>query len=151
MVFLTYFTIGAIIFISILYFDFSHEEWNRYLHASRRYNEFGLTAKQKKETRAKQMQHVRKEGFQTFLDDCVRQNSSETVEKIKIVEHVESIEFTPEERLIYRQACHDAGLADGAAYDGISLEDQAKLLKRCAWSCLNLQPICEARANPQVR
>ncbi|CAE8597074.1 unnamed protein product [Polarella glacialis] len=49
---------------------------------------------------------------QEFVDGYVRQNSSELVEAIRVVEHTELVEHTPEERIIYRQACHDNGIFD---------------------------------------
>ena len=44
-----------------------------------------------------------KEAAQKFLDDCVRQNTSALVEAIQIIDHLEYVSHTPEERLIYRQ------------------------------------------------
>lgn len=68
-----------------------------------------------------------------FLDDFVRQNSSELIEAIRVEEHVELIDHVPEERLIYRQACHDHNIFDlQGGYDGVSLEDREALLRRCA-------------------
>ena len=68
-----------------------------------------------------------------FMDDYVRQNSSKLVDAIQIEEHERFLEHTAEERLIYRQACHDLGIFDlEAGYDTVDLQSRAELLQRCA-------------------
>eukprot|EP00746_Dinoflagellata_sp_MGD_P001530 gnl/MRDRNA2_/MRDRNA2_102897_c0_seq1.p1 gnl/MRDRNA2_/MRDRNA2_102897_c0~~gnl/MRDRNA2_/MRDRNA2_102897_c0_seq1.p1 ORF type:complete len:1184 (+),score=191.76 gnl/MRDRNA2_/MRDRNA2_102897_c0_seq1:98-3649(+) len=70
---------------------------------------------------------------ENFVKGYIRQNTSDLIEQIGIVEHDELVEHTSEERLIYRQACHDQGifnLADG--YNHMSLASRAVLLKRCS-------------------
>eukprot|EP00439_Symbiodinium_sp_Y106_P013106 s1988_g1.t3 len=70
---------------------------------------------------------------QKFVDKYIRQNTSDLVEKIRVQEHEEVVEHTSEERLIYRQACHDRGIFDlQNGYTHLSLQDRAELLKRCA-------------------
>ena len=74
-----------------------------------------------------------KEMAEGFVAGYIRQNTSALVERIGIVEHEELVEHAPEERLIYRQACHDKGVFDlRAGYAHISLDARAELLKRCA-------------------
>ncbi|CAE8660588.1 unnamed protein product [Polarella glacialis] len=69
---------------------------------------------------------------QEFVDGYVRQNSSELVEAIRVVEHTELVEHTPEERVIYRQACHDHGIFDlSQSYDHVCLKVREALLQRC--------------------
>eukprot|EP00929_Paragymnodinium_shiwhaense_P064962 TRINITY_DN32616_c0_g1_i3.p1 TRINITY_DN32616_c0_g1~~TRINITY_DN32616_c0_g1_i3.p1 ORF type:complete len:1241 (+),score=264.55 TRINITY_DN32616_c0_g1_i3:81-3803(+) len=68
-----------------------------------------------------------------YVKTYIRQNTSALIEQIGIVEHAEIVVHTPEERIIYRQACHDHGaynFADG--YDQMTLDARAFLLKRCA-------------------
>ena len=82
-----------------------------------------------------QQDHQRrlKEMAEGFVEGYIRQNTSALVERIGIVEHEELVEHAPEERLIYRQACHDKGVFDlRAGYAHISLDARAELLKRCA-------------------
>eukprot|EP00747_Dinoflagellata_sp_TGD_P121807 gnl/TRDRNA2_/TRDRNA2_173490_c2_seq10.p1 gnl/TRDRNA2_/TRDRNA2_173490_c2~~gnl/TRDRNA2_/TRDRNA2_173490_c2_seq10.p1 ORF type:complete len:784 (-),score=89.47 gnl/TRDRNA2_/TRDRNA2_173490_c2_seq10:1572-3902(-) len=68
-----------------------------------------------------------------FVQEHIRQNASELVEQIGVVEHEELVDHTSEERLIYRQACHDQGIFDLAdGYSHISLLSREVLLKRCA-------------------
>jgi len=68
-----------------------------------------------------------------FVEEHIRQNTSDLVEQIGIAQHEELVDHTPEERLIYRQACHDQGIFDLAAgYSQISLAAREELLKRCA-------------------
>eukprot|EP00928_Gymnodinium_smaydae_P068913 TRINITY_DN5220_c2_g3_i2.p1 TRINITY_DN5220_c2_g3~~TRINITY_DN5220_c2_g3_i2.p1 ORF type:complete len:1184 (-),score=141.99 TRINITY_DN5220_c2_g3_i2:148-3699(-) len=68
-----------------------------------------------------------------FVRKYIRQNTSALIENIAVVEHDELVEHSSEERLIYRQACHDQGIFNLAGgYDGISMEARAVLLKRCA-------------------
>jgi len=68
-----------------------------------------------------------------FVDKFIRQNTSALVDKIGIEEHEQMVEHTHEERLIYRQACHDQGIFDLAdGYTHISLKARKELLKRCA-------------------
>ncbi|CAE7278238.1 Hltf [Symbiodinium sp. CCMP2456] len=68
-----------------------------------------------------------------FVDKFIRQNTSALVEKIGVKEHEQMVEHTYEERLIYRQACHDQGIFDLAdGYTHISLKARKELLKRCA-------------------
>lgn len=68
-----------------------------------------------------------------FLDKCVRQNTSAIVGAICCTEHQELIALTPEEKLIYRQACHDQDIFDLASgYDAVGLQARASLLQRCA-------------------
>lgn len=70
---------------------------------------------------------------QRFLDEYVRQNSSAVVDAIRVVTHLQHVTPTREERILYRQACHDHDIFDlEAGYDGVSLESRAALLKRCA-------------------
>ncbi len=71
--------------------------------------------------------------LQTFIDKYVRQNKSNLVESICVCEHDELVDLTPEERLLYRQACHDLGIFDlEQGYQDISMEKRAILLQRCA-------------------
>jgi len=72
--------------------------------------------------------------LEQFVDDFVRQNSSKLVDSIKLVEHRELVQHVPEERLIYRQVCHDNGLFDlgPSGYNGASLEAREALLFCCA-------------------
>jgi len=73
------------------------------------------------------------ESAQMFLDTCMRQNSSDAVEAIRIVEHIEIVEHTQAERLIYLQACRDNGIYDvSAGYSDVSLAKREVLLRRCA-------------------
>jgi len=73
------------------------------------------------------------EEVRRFLSSCVRQNASEVVEAIRMEEHLELIHHIAEERLIYRQACHDEGIFDLAQdYAGVSIEAREALLLRCA-------------------
>lgn len=51
-------------------------------------------------------------GAQHFLDEYVRQNSSVLIDEIRIVVHMEYVQHTREERILYRQACHDKGIFD---------------------------------------
>jgi len=68
-----------------------------------------------------------------FLDTFVRQNSSELIERIRVEEHVQLVDHIPEERLIYRQACHDHQIFDlQGGYQDVGLEAREALLKRCA-------------------
>eukprot|EP00930_Biecheleria_cincta_P048911 TRINITY_DN34167_c0_g1_i1.p1 TRINITY_DN34167_c0_g1~~TRINITY_DN34167_c0_g1_i1.p1 ORF type:complete len:995 (-),score=165.18 TRINITY_DN34167_c0_g1_i1:327-3272(-) len=68
-----------------------------------------------------------------FLSEFVRQNVSEVVEAIAVEEHLELVHHVAEERLIYRQACHDHGIFDlEQDYDGASLAAREALLRRCA-------------------
>ncbi|CAE7420544.1 SHPRH, partial [Symbiodinium pilosum] len=70
-----------------------------------------------------EMQQKLQTASEKFVAGFIRQNTSALVEQIGIQEHEVLIEHTAEERLIYRQACHDRGvfdLADG--YTQISLE-----------------------------
>jgi len=70
---------------------------------------------------------------QRFVNNHIRQNTSELIEQIAIVEHEEFVEFTCEERLIYRQMCHDQGIFDlEAGYNHIGMPAREELLKRCA-------------------
>lgn len=71
--------------------------------------------------------------LQTFLDGHVRQNKSDLVEAIGVREHEELVDLTPEERLLYRQACHDHDIFDlEQGYQDVSVEKRAVLLQRCA-------------------
>jgi SNF2 family DNA or RNA helicase len=71
--------------------------------------------------------------LQTFIDKHVRQNKSNLVESICVCEHDELVDLTPEERLLYRQACHDLGIFDlEQGYQDISMEKRAILLQWCA-------------------
>eukprot|EP00929_Paragymnodinium_shiwhaense_P001824 TRINITY_DN102030_c0_g1_i1.p1 TRINITY_DN102030_c0_g1~~TRINITY_DN102030_c0_g1_i1.p1 ORF type:complete len:1008 (+),score=202.88 TRINITY_DN102030_c0_g1_i1:153-3026(+) len=75
---------------------------------------------------------LRAEG-QKFLDEYVRQNVSDLVEAIAVREHTEFVTHTAEERLIYRQACHDNGIFDlSEGYEGVDVAARAALLQRCA-------------------
>ena len=68
-----------------------------------------------------------------FVAEYIRQNTSELIERIGIVEHEELVEHTPAERMIYRQACHDRGVFElTQGYSHVSLHARAELLKRCA-------------------
>ena len=68
-----------------------------------------------------------------FVNEYIRQNTSELIERIDIVEHEDIVEHAAEERLIYRQACHDQGLFDlTEGYKHLNLNVRAELLKRCA-------------------
>ena len=58
------------------------------------------------------MQKKLHEECQAMISGFVRQNSSALVEAIAVREHTEFVEHTVEERLIYRQACHDHGVFD---------------------------------------
>ena len=58
---------------------------------------------------AKQKLH---EECQAMIHGFVRQNSSALIEAIEVINHQEFVEHTAEERLIYRQACHDQGVFD---------------------------------------
>ncbi|CAE7513671.1 RAD5 [Symbiodinium sp. CCMP2456] len=70
---------------------------------------------------------------QKFVDKYIRQNTSDLVERIRVQEHEEVVEHTSEERLIYRQACHDRGIFDlRDGYTHLCLKARAELLKRCA-------------------
>jgi len=70
---------------------------------------------------------------QLFLIDVVRQNTSALVESIQVMQHEEFVEHTAEERVIYRQACHDNGVFDlKDGYDEVGLNERAALLQRCA-------------------
>ncbi|OLQ03141.1 DNA repair protein RAD5 [Symbiodinium microadriaticum] len=70
---------------------------------------------------------------QRFVDKYIRQNTSDLVESIRVQEHEEVVEHTSEERLIYRQACHDRGIFDlRDGYTHLCLQARAELLKRCA-------------------
>jgi len=81
----------------------------------------------------KNVQRVLQDEVRRFLDGCVRQNSSEVVEAIGLEEHLELVHHIAEERLIYRQACHDNGIFDLAHdYGGVSMEVREALLLRCA-------------------
>lgn len=75
---------------------------------------------------------------QAWIRDYVRQNTSELVEAIQVIEHEEFVVHSAEERLIYRQACHDHNIFDSDSYRNASLDDRAGLLKRCAHFCLNM-------------
>jgi len=62
------------------------------------------------------------------------------------VEHEEFFSHTAEERLIYRQACHDHHILESeAAYQGASLDAKEALLKRCAHFSLDMEA-CDATA-----
>lgn len=68
------------------------------------------------------------------------------VQAIRIVEHEEFFSHTAEERLIYRQACHDHHILESeAAYQGASLDAKEALLKRCAHFSLDMEA-CDATA-----
>jgi len=75
----------------------------------------------------------KREHAQKFLDQHVRQNASDFVESIRVVEHREVVRLTSAERLLYRQACRDLGIFDlQAGYQEASLEARARLLRLCA-------------------
>lgn len=68
------------------------------------------------------------------------------MQAIRIVEHEEFFSHTAEERLIYRQACHDHHILESeAAYQGASLDAKEALLKRCAHFSLDMEA-CDATA-----
>jgi len=68
----------------------------------------------------------------------VRQNTSTLLESIRVVEHEELVEHTLEERLIYRQSCHDNDIFNlESGYEDIGLDARAALLQRCAHFSLN--------------
>jgi len=74
-----------------------------------------------------------------FLEDFVRQNTSTLLESIGVVEHEELVDHTREERLIYRQACHDNDVFNlELGYEGVSLGARAALLQRCAHFSLSM-------------
>ncbi|CAL1168735.1 unnamed protein product [Cladocopium goreaui] len=76
---------------------------------------------------------------QAMIRDVVRQNSSQLVEAIAVQEHEEFVQFTAQERLIYRQACHDHEMfVEQLAYEGASVDTREALLKRCAHFCLEM-------------
>ena len=53
-------------------------------------------------------------------------------------EHEDFVQFSAEERLIYRQACHDHDIFDvEQAYHGATITAREALLKRCAHFCLD--------------
>lgn len=55
------------------------------------------------------------------------------MQAIRIQEHEEFVQFSAEERFIYRQACHDHGIFDvEQAYDGANVNIREARLKRCA-------------------
>jgi len=90
-------------------------------------------------------EEVQKE-CQVMIRDFVRQNESTLVKAIRIVEHEEFFSHTAEERLIYRQACHDHHILESeAAYQGASLDAKEALLKRCAHFSLDMEA-CDATA-----
>ena len=54
-------------------------------------------------------------------------------------EHEEFVQFSVEERFIYRQACHDHDMFDEQlAYEGANVSTREALLKRCAHFCLDM-------------
>ncbi|CAE7818718.1 RAD5B [Symbiodinium sp. CCMP2592] len=99
-----------------------------------------LAFKKGQSSKLKQEDTQRKlrEECQTMILGFVRQNSSALVEAIALREHTEFVEHTVEERLIYRQACHDHGVFDlEAGYGTASAEVRMQLLQRCAHFCLH--------------
>ena len=60
-----------------------------------------------KNLKAEAAQQKLREECQVMIHGFVRQSSSSLAEAIAIREHHEFVEHTAEERLIYRQACHD--------------------------------------------
>lgn len=94
----------------------------------------GQSSKLKREDMQKKLH----EECQAMISGFVRQNSSALVEAIAVREHTEFVEHTVEERLIYRQACHDHGVFDlEAGYGTASAEVRMQLLQRCAHFCLH--------------
>ena len=70
---------------------------------------------------------------QVFVEHFARQNTSDLLEAIRVVEHDEFVTLTNEERFIYRQACHDCNIYDlSQGYGAVSLSCREELLKRCA-------------------
>lgn len=73
------------------------------------------------------------EAAEAFVANHVRQSSSQLIERIGVKEYEVFVDHTSEERLIYRQACHDQGVFDLASgYCEITTEARQELLKRCA-------------------
>jgi len=73
------------------------------------------------------------EAAEAFVANHVRQSSSQLIERIGVKEFEVFVDHTSEERLIYRQACHDQGVFDLASgYCEITTEARQELLKRCA-------------------
>ena len=61
------------------------------------------------------------------------------LQAIAVQEHEEFVQFTAQERLIYRQACHDHEMfVEQLAYEGASVDTREALLKRCAHFCLEM-------------
>lgn len=62
------------------------------------------------------------------------------LQAIRVQEHEEFVQFSVEERFIYRQACHDHKMFDEQlAYEGANVNTREALLKRCAHFCLETE------------
>eukprot|EP00439_Symbiodinium_sp_Y106_P016894 s2553_g2.t1 len=95
------------------------------------------------------LQATWREAAEAFVANHVRQSSSQLIERIGVKEYEVFVDHTSEERLIYRQACHDQGIFDLASgYCEITTEARQELLKRCAHFDLGEAQCSEERADP---